>query len=331
MKRRDFITFLGGAAAAWPLAARGQQGTATRRLGVLMRHAENDPDGRIWLSALEQGLSQLGWANGQNLRTDVRWAAGDVEQMRKLAKELVELRPDILVANSTATTHALKREAGTLPIVFVAISDPVGDGFVAGLPHPAGNLTGFINLEASIGGKWLEMLADIAPGLTRAAFMFNPDTAPGRGSYYLPSFEAAARALKVTPIAARVQSDAEIEKIIASLGGQPGGGLVVMPDNFPVAHRATVISQAAKNKIPAIYWISVFARDGGLLSYGANEVDIMRRSASYVDRILRGAKPGDLPVELPTKYELVINRGTAKTLGLIIPEALLAIADEVIQ
>jgi putative ABC transport system substrate-binding protein len=330
VKRREFIAGL-GSTAAWPLAARAQQPERMRRIGVLMRHAESDPDGRIWLSALEQGLTQLGWANGQNLRIDVRWAAGDVERMRKLAKELVELQLDMMLANSTAATRALSRETGSIPIVFVAISDPVGDGFVAGLPRPGGNLTGFINLEASIGGKWLQILADIAPGLRRAAFMFNPETAPGRGSYYLPSFEAAARALKVTPIAARVQSDAEIEKVITSLGGEPGGGLVVMPDNFPVAHRAIVISQAARNRIPAVYWISVFAQDGGLLSYGADEVEIMRRSASYVDRILRGAKPGDLPVELPTKYELVINRRTAKALDLTIPETLLAIADEVIQ
>ena len=330
MKRRNFIVGLGGAA-VWPLVARAQQSDRVRRIAVLIPYDETDPEARNYLSAFVRGLGELGWADGRNVRMDVRWAAGDVERMRTFAKELVELRPDMMLANSTATTRALKGEAGTIPIVFVAISDPVGDGFVAGLPRPGGNLTGFINLEASVGGKWLELLADIAPGLTRAAFMFNPDTAPGRGSYYLPSFEAAARALKVTAIAARVQSDADIEKAIASLGSEPGGGLIVMPDNFPVAHRATVISQAAKSRIPAVYWISVFAQDGGLLSYGANEVEIMRRSASYVDRILRGAKPGDLPVELPTKFELVINRRTAKALNLEIPSGLLVAADKVIE
>jgi putative tryptophan/tyrosine transport system substrate-binding protein len=329
--RRDFLTLLGGAAAAWPLAARAQQTERERRIGLLMRYSESDPEGKIWLSAFVQGLAVLGWRNRQNMRMDVRWAAGDVDRIRAFAKELVDLRPDVILANSTPTTAALQRETRTIPIVFVAISDPVGSGFVAGLPHPGGNLTGFINLEGSIGGKWLELLTELAPGVKRAAIMFNPNLAAGGGSYYLPSFEAAARSLKIASITAPVYSDAEIETVITSLGREPRGGLVVSSDNFTIVHRAPIMLLAARNNVPAVYWNNAFAKDGGLLSFGADEVGIFRRSASYVDRILRGEKPADLPVEVPTKYELVINAKTAKAQGLTIPPDLLVTADEVIE
>ena len=236
--------------------------------------------------------------------------------MRALAKELVDLQPEIIFANATSVTAALQRETRTIPIVFTGVSDPVGSGFIASVPRPGGNLTGFIDLEASIGGKWLELLTEIAPGVKRVAIMFNPETAPGGGSYYLPSFEAAARSRKVEPIVAPVHSDAEIETVMTSLGREPGGGLVVMTDAFMPVHRAPIILQASRNNVPTVYPQSVFARDGGLLSYGPNRADLFRRSASYVDRILRGAKPADLPVQLPTKFEMALNLKTAKALGL---------------
>ncbi len=267
MRRREFIAGL-ERAAAWPLAARAQQADRMRRIGVLMAFDENDPEAKACLSGFTQGLAELGWTDGRNLRMDVRWAAGNVDRMRMFAKELVDLQPDVILANSTPATAALQRETRTIPIVFVAVSDPVGAGFVASLPRPGGNITGFINVEASMAGKWLELLTEIAPGVKRVAIMFNPDTAPGGGSYFLPSFEAAARSLKVEPIAAPVHSDAEIETVITSLGREPGGGLVVMPDTFMLVHRAPIILLAARNNVPAVYRTSVFARDGGLLSYG---------------------------------------------------------------
>jgi putative ABC transport system substrate-binding protein len=241
------------------------------------------------------------------------------------------LQPDVLFATTRAITAALQRETQTIPIVFAAVSDPVEEGFVAGLPRPRGNATGFISTEAEMAGKWLQLLMEIAPGVKRVAIMFNPDTAPSGGSRDLPSFDAAARTLKVEPITAPVRSDAEIEMAITSLGREPGGGLVFMTDNFITLHRAPIISLAAQNNVPAVYFGSYFVRGGGLLSYGPDTVDIFRRSASYVDRILRGAKPGDLPVQFPTKFEMVVNLKTAKALGLTVPQSILLRADEVIE
>jgi putative tryptophan/tyrosine transport system substrate-binding protein len=263
------------------------------------------------------------------VRIDPRWAGGDINRFQTLAQELVGLQPDVIVTPGTPATVAVERETSTIPIVFAAVSDPVGSGLVARLDRPTGNITGFALLEASLGGKWLELLSEIAPGLKRAAIMFNPDTAPV--SVHMPSFETAARSLKVEAIIASVHDDVEIETAINALGREAGGGLVVMADGFMSAHRTAIISAAARNNVPAIYWASFFARDGGLLSYGPNQADIFRRTATYVDRILRGAKPGDLPVQFPTKHELVINLQTAKALGLTIPPTLLAIADEVIE
>jgi putative ABC transport system substrate-binding protein len=325
--RREFIAGL-GSAATWPLAARAQQGDRVRRVGLLMYLDENDPGAKARISGLAQGLAELGWADGHNLRMDVRWAAANVNRARMHAKALVDLQPDVILANSTPVTAALQRETRTIPIVFAGISDPVGSGFVASLPRPGGNLTGFINVEASLGGKWLELLKEIAPGVKGAAIMFDPDTL---NAYYLPSFEAAARSLKVMTIAAPVRSDAEIETIITSLGREPGCGLVVPPDVFTNLHRVPIILLAAGNNLPSVFADSVFPKAGGLLSYGPDAVDIWRRSASYVDRILRGAKPSELPVQLPIKFELVINLKTAKALGLTVPQSILLSADEVIE
>jgi putative ABC transport system substrate-binding protein len=326
VKRRTFIAGL-GSAAAWPVVAQAQQGDRVRRIGVLMPYDESVVKPRV--SAFTQALAGFGWTDGRNVRMDLRYAGADTNRIRALAQELVGSQPDIILAVTTPATAAIQRETRTIPIVFVGVSDPVASGIVTRLERPSGNITGFAYLEASIGGKWLELLAEIAPGLKRAAFMINPDTLPV--SFYMPSLEAASRSLKVELIRAPVYGDAEIETAINELGREPGSGLVVMPDVFMEAHRAPIILAAARNNVPAIYWQSGFARDGGLLSYGPDPVDLWPRAASYVDRILRGAKPGDLPVQFPTKIEFVINLKTAKALGLTIPETLLATADEVIQ
>jgi putative tryptophan/tyrosine transport system substrate-binding protein len=328
VKRRTFIAGL-GSAAAWRVAARAQQGERVRRIGVLIGLDENDPLGNARIFAFTQALADLGWADGANVRMDVRWSGGDINRTRALAEELVGLQPDIILPDSIPATAALQRETRTIPIIFVVVSDSVASGIVARLNRPGGNTTGFANYEASMGGKWLELLSEIAPGLKRAAIMFNPDTAPV--STYMPSFETAARSLKVMLITAPVHSDVEIETAITSLGRESGGGFVVMPDIFMGAHRARIISAAARNNIPAVYSQSVFARDGGLLSYGADREDPWRRAASYVDRILRGEKPGDLPVQFPSKFEMAVNLKTAKALSLTVPQSILLTADEVIE
>jgi putative ABC transport system substrate-binding protein len=328
MRRREFIAGLGGAA-VWTLAARAQPAERVRRIGVLMVLDENDPAAKPRLSAFTQALADLGWIDGRNVRMDLRWAGGDINRIRALAQELVSLQPDIILSNSTAVTAAFQRETRTIPIVMVNVSDPVANGFVAAFNQPGGNITGFATLEASLGGKWLELLAEIAPGLKRAAIMFNPDTAPV--SSYMPSFETAARSLKVVPIIAPVHSDVEIETAIIALGREPRGGLVASPDGLVINHGAPIISAAARNNVPAVYWHTDFARDGGLLSYGPDQVDTFRRAAPYVDRILRGTKPGDLPVQFPTKFEMAVNLKTAKALGLAVPASILLRADEVIE
>jgi len=316
---------------AWPLAARAQQGERVRRIGVLMPGDENDPVRKPRLSAFTQALADLGWTDGRNVRMDLRWGGGDNNRMRALAQELVGLQPDIILTNATPAIVALQRETRTIPIVFATAGEPVTSGIVARLDRPSGNITGFASFEATLGGKWLELLWEIAPGLKRAAIMFNPDAALAGGSSLLPSFETAARSLKVVPIMAPVDGDVEIEAAIIALAREPRGGLVVMPDLFMTLHRAPIISAAARNNVPAVYPLSYFARDGGLLSYGADQVDNWRRAASYVDRILRGAKPGDLPVQFPTKFEMVVNLKTAKALGLTVPQSILLRADEVIE
>jgi putative tryptophan/tyrosine transport system substrate-binding protein len=312
------------------VVAQAQQPERVRRIGVLMPYDENDPEGKRRYSAFAQALADLGWTDGRNVRMDLRWGGGDINRIRALAQELVSLQPDIILANSTPVTVALQRETRTIPVVFVGAGDLVATGIVARLDRPGGNVTGFAVFEASLAGKWLELLSEIAPGLKRAAIMFNPDTVPF--SLYMPSFETATRLLKVVPITAPVHSDMEIETVITALGREPGAGLVVMPDVFTSAHRAPLISAAARNNVPAVYVLSAFARDGGLLSYGPDQADLFRRAAaSYVDRILHGAKPAELPVQLPTKFEMVVNLKTAKSLGLTVPQSILLSADEVIE
>jgi putative ABC transport system substrate-binding protein len=307
--------------------ARAQQPERVRRIGVLMWGDENDTEEKRRYSAFTQALADLGWTVGRNVRMDLRWGRGDIN--RTLAQELVGLQPDIIVTDSTPSTAALHRETRTIPIVFANLSDPVASGIVARLDRPGGNVTGFANFEATLAGKWLELLSEIGPGLKRVAIMFDPDTAPV--SNFMPAFETAARSLKVEPIRAPVHSDVEIETTIIGLGREPGGGLVVMPDLFTVVHRVPIISAVARNNVPAVYWLSAFARDGGLLSYGVDQVNNFRRAATYVDRILRGAKPTELPVQLPRNYEMVVNLKTAKALGLTVPQSILLRADEVIE
>jgi putative ABC transport system substrate-binding protein len=329
MNKREFITLLGGAAAAWPLAARAQQGERMRRIGVLLPVYENDPLVKPFVSAFTQALADRGWTVGHNVQMDLRYAGGDINLIRALAQELVDLQPDIIATIGAPAIVALQGETRTIPIVFATVADPVASGIVSRLDRPGGNVTGFSNWEPSLGGKWLELLSEITPGLKRAAIMFNPDTAPV--SSFMPSFETAARSLKVVPIIASVHSDVEIETAISALAGGPRGGLVVMPDGFMEVHRAPIISAAARNKVPAVYQASFFARDGGLLSYGADLIDPFRRATSYVDRILRGEKPGDLPIQLPTKFEMIVNRKAATALGLVIPPSIMLRADEVIE
>jgi putative ABC transport system substrate-binding protein len=326
--RREFIAGLGGAAAC-PLVARAQQGERVRRIGVLMPFDENDPVAKAYVSAFTQALADLGWTDSRNVRIDLRWAGADTNRIRALAQELVGSHPDVIVTNTTPTTVAVQRETRTIPIVFASVTDPVASGIVTRLDRPSGNVTGFATFEASLAGKWLELLSEIAPGLKRAAIMFNPDTIPV--SSYMPSIETAARSLKVELITAPVHSDVEIETAIIALGRDPGGGLVVMAEVFTYAHRAPIMAAAARNKVPAVYGLSEVVRDGGLLSYGVDQVDTFRRTAAYVDRILRGAKPGDLPVQLPTKFEMVVNRKTATALGLAVPPSIMLRADEQIE
>jgi putative tryptophan/tyrosine transport system substrate-binding protein len=337
MNRREFIAGL-GSAAVWPVAARAQQGDRVRRIGVLMPYDENEPFNKSGLSGLTQGLADLGWTEGRNVRMDLRFHGDDSIRVLALSKELVGSQPDIIVASATPATVAVQRETRTIPIVFANVADPVGSGLVASLNRPGGNITGFALWEASLGGKWLELLSEIAPGLKRVAFMFNPDTSPA--SAYKSSLETAARSLKVMLISAPVRSDLEIETAIIALGREPRGGLVAMSDVFLAAHQTAIISAAARNNVPAVYFLSSFVEDGGLLSYGTltsgpnatrDMIDTFRRGATYVDRILRGEKPGDLPVQFPTKYHMAVNLKIAKALGLTIPTNLLALADEVIE
>jgi putative ABC transport system substrate-binding protein len=328
MRRREFIAGL-GSAAAWPLAARAQQGERVRRIGVLMPGDENDPRAKAFVSAFTQALAGLGWTDGRNARMELRYDGGDINRIPALAQELVGLKPDIIVTiGSAPATFALQRETQTIPIVFAVVADPVAQGIVPRLDRPSGNVTGFADTEASLGGKWLELLLEIAPGLRRATIMFNPAPA---SAVYMPSLETAASSVKVKLIVTPVHSDEEIEATITALGREPGGGLVIIPNAFTILYRASIISAAARNNVPAIYGGSAQVRDGGLLSYGPDNVGTYRRAATYVDRILRGAKPGDLPVQFPTKFEMAVNLKTAKALGLTVPQSILLTADEVIE
>jgi putative ABC transport system substrate-binding protein len=329
LKRREFIAGVGGVV-AWPLVARGQQPDRMRRVGAMLGFSESAPEWRLLWSAFVERLAQLGWIEGRNVRIVQRWTDGVTERIEVFAKELVKQQPDVIFSATTPVTAALFRATHEIPIVFTAVSDPVGSGFVASLPRPGGNVTGFINLEASLAGKQLDLLKKLAPAIKRAAIMFNPDTAPGGGSYYLGAFETAARSLAIEPIIARVRSVAEIEAAINALGGERDG-LVLMTDSFLAVHHLTIIALAARNDLPTIFDPQFFTQHGGLASYGLDYVEMFQRAAGYVDRILRGAKPADLPVELPTKFTFAINLKTAKTLGLTIPTPVQLLADEVIE
>jgi putative ABC transport system substrate-binding protein len=328
MRRREFIAGLGGAA-VWPLAPRAQQRDSLRRVGLLIGVPENDAEWQSFLAAFIQELARLGWEEGHNVRIDRRWTNDDADLVRTFAKELAGLQPDVIVAITSPATAAMQRETRTIPIVFAVVTDPVGQGFVAGLPRPGGNLTGFSQVEPPIAGKYLQMLKEIAPCIKRIAFMYNPDFAPWAKSA-LDAFEAAAQALDVDPLDVPVHSDSEIETAIDALGREQTG-LVSLSDGFMAPHRAAVISAVTRNKVPTIYGQPAFAREGGLMSYMPSFPDMWRGAAGYVDRILKGENPADLPVQRPTRYELIINLKTAKALGLTIPPNLLAVADEVIE
>jgi putative tryptophan/tyrosine transport system substrate-binding protein len=328
MRRREFIALLGGAA-AWPLAARAQQ-PEMRRIGVLMSLAESDPEAQARVAAFRKGLQTLGWAEGRNVRIDIRWAASDATLMQRFAKELIALQPDLILSHNTPTTASLLQQTRIIPIVFVVVSDPVGSGFVASFPQPGGNVTGFTNIEPTMAGKWLELLKEIAPSVARVALLFNPATAP-YAEYYLGPFKAAAASLALEMIAAPVRDTSELESAIAAQARAPNGGLVVMTDSFLVAHRAEITSLAARYHLPAVYPFRFFVELGGLLSYGNDLFDSFRRAATYADRILKGATPNELPVQAPVKFNLVINLKTARALALEVPPTLLARADEVIE
>jgi len=329
MTRREFITLLGGAAAAWPLAAHAEQ-SGMRRIGVLMGSAENDSEAQAWVAAFREALQKLGWTEGRNIRIDTRWASADVEAMQRFARELVALQPDLILSQSTPAVAALLQQTRTIPIVFALIANPVRSGFVASFARPGGNVTGFVTIEGSLGGKWLELLKEIAPRVARVALPFNPATATF-AEYYLNPVKAAAASLGVEAIVAPVHDRSELESVIAAQAREPNSGLVVIPDAFMINHRAEITLLAARHRLPAVYPYRDFTELGGLLSYGFDRLENWRGVAGYVDRILKGEKPADLPVQAPSKYELVLNLKTAKALGLDVPWILQQRADEVIE
>ena len=331
MKRREFITLIGGSAAFRPFAARAQQSGTVRQIGVLMGYSERDPTARGFVAKFVEELHKLGRSEGGNIHIEYRWSEGNVERMRAYAKELVAFQPDCIVANTTPVTAALKRETQTIPIVFLIVSDPVGEGFIQSLSKPGGNITGFINLEASVAGKWVELLKKIAPEVTRAALIYNPATAPGAGTYFQPAFEAAAQFLAVKPITAPVHDDTEIERAISLLGQEPGGGLVIMTDGFMLVHRATMIALTARFRVQQYIPLLLLPKKEGYCLFPKTPQTYFAAQRPYVDRILRGEKPADLPAQVPVKYEMAINLKTAKALGLAVPPTLVALADEVIE
>jgi putative ABC transport system substrate-binding protein len=329
MRRRDFIKVIGGGAVGWPLVASAQQPDRMRRVGVLMAFAEDDPQSKARLAAFRQGLEKRGWLEGRDVRIDTRFAPGGT-QAQVLAKELVALQPDVILAHSTPVTAALQRESRTIPIVFAVVADPIGSGFIASLPRPGGNITGVMQYEASVTGKWLAMLRELAPGLVRAAFVANPKTATFY-DYYVRAGNAVAPSLGLEPVPILIENAADIERAIESFAGAPNGGLVFLPDVTTAVHRDLFIALAARHRLPAVYWDRSLVAAGGLMSYGNDLVDAFRQAAAYVDRVLRGDKPADLPVQAATKFETTINLKTAKALGLTVPPGLLVAADEVIE
>jgi putative ABC transport system substrate-binding protein len=327
MRRREFIALTGGAA-AWPLAARGQQGDGMRRIGVLQPQRESDQEAQSWVRAFRDRLSALDWKEGQDVRIDVRWAAGDRDRFKNYATELVSLKPDVIFCMSTPTVRALQQATGTVPIVFVNANNPVGGGFVASLARPGGNITGFVAFEPAMGGKWLEVLREISPGVARVGMIYNPQTHTGQ---YFQSIEAAAQSLAIGVVRIAFSAAAELERGIDDFASAPNGGMLVLPDSSTRVHRDVIVKLAALHRLPTVYSYRLFITSGGLAYYGTATTEQFRKAAEYVDRILKGAKPAELPVQAPTKFELVINLKAAKALGLTIPPTLLDRADEVIE
>jgi putative ABC transport system substrate-binding protein len=329
MRRREFITLIGGAAAAWPFTVRAQQGDRIRRIGVLTGTTADDADNKGRFAAFEQALQQLGWTVGRNVRIDYRFAEGDAATSRKQAEELVALAPDVIVSTGSFSTEQLLRATHTVPVVFAIVPDPVGSGFVKSLSQPAGNATGFLSFEYRLTAKWLELLKEIAPGTTRAAVVWDPAIPAGIGQFAVIQAMAPSVGVELSPVNARDPD--EIERDIAAFARSGNGGLIVTASALARVHTNLIITLAARHKLPAVYWDRASVARGGLISYGADDIDQFRRAAGYVDRVLRGEKPADLPVQAPTKYELVINLKTAKALGLTVPPTLLARADAVIE
>jgi ABC-type uncharacterized transport system substrate-binding protein len=329
LKRREFITLLGGAAAARPLTARAQQGERVRRIGVLMGQAADDPEGQARIAAFHQGLQEWGWTIGRNVRIDIRWETGDADRIRRYAAELVALAPEVILASASAAMTAVQQTSRTVPIVFVNIVDPAGAGYVASLARPGGNATGFTPFEYGLSGKWLELLKQIAPGVTRAAVLRDSTVGSGIGQYAIIQAVAPSLGVELRPI--EVRDTSEIERAIVAFARVPNGGLIIVGTPSAPVQRDLIIALAARHRLPAVYPFAYFTRNGGLISYGPDTVDPYRHAAGYVDHILKGEKPGDLPVQAPTKYNLVINLSTAKALGLEIPSSVLARADEVIE
>jgi ABC-type uncharacterized transport system substrate-binding protein len=329
LKRRDFIALLGGAVAAWPLAARAQQGGQVPRIGVLIGAIETDPESQARVLALKEGLQALGWTDGRNVHIDYRFGSADLDLTRKYAAELVGLAPDVILANSPLVLRALRQQTSTIPIVFALVVDPVGEGFINSLAQPGGNITGLTSLEYPMSGKWLEVLKEIAPSVRRIGAINQAENVTGTG--YLRALESAALAMGVQLISAHVRDAAEIERTIATTASQSNGGLIVLPSPLALVHREMIVKLAAQHRLPAVYPFRYFVASGGLMSYGADTVEVFRRSALYIDRILKGAKPSELPVQAPVKFELVVNLKTAKALGLDVPWFLQQRADEVIE
>jgi ABC-type uncharacterized transport system substrate-binding protein len=329
MKRREFITLIAGGAVAWPLAARAQQSERVRRIGVLMNLAADDPEAPTRVAAFAQGLQELGWTMGRNVQIDYRWGAGVADLYRRYGAELVALAPDLILASGVPAVSAVQRASRTMPVVFVDTTDPIAAGVVVSLARPGGYATGFMQFEFGVSGKWLELLKEIAPGVARAAVIRNPMTPAGSGQ--LGAIQAVAPAFRVEINPIDVRDTSEIEHAIAAFAGQPNGGLIVLSSSLAWAHREQIIGSAARHRLPAVYPFRIYVNAGGLVSYGPDQIDSYRRAAGYVDRILKGEKPADLPVQAPTKYELTINLKTAKALGLEVPPTLLARADEVIE
>jgi putative tryptophan/tyrosine transport system substrate-binding protein len=330
MRRRDFVKGIAGSAAAWPFAARAQQSGQMRRIGVLMPYAENDPEVSLRVTALHEGLLKLGWTEGRNIRFEHRWPASDPEAISRLAREIVNTRPDVILTDSTPPTAAVLRETHTIPVVFVQVGDPVGSGFVASFQHPGGNATGFNNFPPTLTSKWLELLMEIVPHTARVMYLFNPPTSPF-AQRFLDPLKSAASSIGVEVVASPVYEPAQIENVIAGFSRESDGGLIVLPSAFMLAHRDLIIAPAERYRLPAIYPFRYYAEGGGLVSYGSVPLDAYRQAATYIDQILRGANPADLPVQMSVKFELAVNLKTAKAMGLKIPESFLVRADKVIE